>query len=99
MALEVIRGETYDRRCDWWSVGIVLYEVSSTSLLRQWLSLNESFVSVRMYCKNRTATKERILVSPSYPGNRSLTQGCPSTASQTGVEAPSQLGIFSPEYQ
>lgn len=28
MAPEVIRNENYDGRCDWWSVGIILYEVS-----------------------------------------------------------------------
>ena len=28
MAPEVIRGELYDGRCDWWSVGIILFEVS-----------------------------------------------------------------------
>jgi protein-serine/threonine kinase len=27
MAPEVVRGERYDARCDWWSVGIILYEV------------------------------------------------------------------------
>lgn len=27
MAPEVIRGENYDGRCDWWSIGIILYEV------------------------------------------------------------------------
>jgi serine/threonine protein kinase len=31
MAPEVIRGEYYDGRCDWWSIGIILYEVCSTS--------------------------------------------------------------------
>lgn len=31
MAPEVIRGENYDGRCDWWSVGIILYEVCSTT--------------------------------------------------------------------
>ena len=29
MAPEVVRGELYDGRCDWWSVGIILYEVRS----------------------------------------------------------------------
>jgi serine/threonine protein kinase len=28
MAPEVIRGDMYDGRCDWWSIGIILYEVS-----------------------------------------------------------------------
>ena len=27
MAPEVIRGDPYDGRCDWWSIGIILYEV------------------------------------------------------------------------
>ena len=27
MAPEVIRGELYDGRCDWWSIGIILFEV------------------------------------------------------------------------
>lgn len=29
MAPEVIRGEPYDGRCDWWSIGIILYEVEA----------------------------------------------------------------------
>ncbi|KAH8427846.1 serine/threonine-protein kinase [Aspergillus melleus] len=28
MAPEIIRGQAYDGRCDWWSIGIILYEVS-----------------------------------------------------------------------
>ena len=32
MAPEVIRGDPYDGRCDWWSIGIILYEVSQTSV-------------------------------------------------------------------
>jgi protein-serine/threonine kinase len=28
MAPEVVRGEPYDGRCDWWSVAVILYEVS-----------------------------------------------------------------------
>jgi serine/threonine protein kinase len=27
MAPEVIRGDLYDGRCDWWGIGIILYEV------------------------------------------------------------------------
>lgn len=27
MAPEIIKGESYDGRCDWWSIGIILYEV------------------------------------------------------------------------
>ena len=33
MAPEVIRGELYDGRCDWWSIGIILYEVSKPCCL------------------------------------------------------------------
>lgn len=28
MAPEVVRGEHYDARCDWWSVAVILYEVN-----------------------------------------------------------------------
>lgn len=28
MAPEIIRGDRYDGRCDWWSIGIIMYEVS-----------------------------------------------------------------------
>ena len=34
MAPEVIRGEPYDGRCDWWSIGIILYEVSQLPEMR-----------------------------------------------------------------
>jgi protein-serine/threonine kinase len=30
MAPEVVRGELYDARCDWWSVAVILYEVTLT---------------------------------------------------------------------
>ena len=31
MAPEVVRGDVYDGRCDWWSIGIILYEVIGRS--------------------------------------------------------------------
>ena len=39
MAPEVIRGDLYDARCDWWSIGIILYEVSSRNLGAWYLRL------------------------------------------------------------
>ncbi|KAL8702068.1 MAG: hypothetical protein Q9224_000184 [Gallowayella concinna] len=47
MAPEVIRGELYDGRCDWWSIGIILYEC---------LYGYTPFV-----CENRHDTKIKIL--------------------------------------
>ncbi|KAL8652313.1 MAG: hypothetical protein Q9210_002752 [Variospora velana] len=49
MAPEVIRGEHYDGRCDWWSIGIILYEC---------LYGYTPFV-----CEDRTATKAKILAN------------------------------------
>ena len=34
MAPEVIRGDPYDGRCDWWSIGIILYEVRFSQTLQ-----------------------------------------------------------------
>ncbi|PSN61365.1 serine/threonine-protein kinase cbk1 [Corynespora cassiicola Philippines] len=47
MAPEVIRGENYDGRCDWWSIGIILYECL--------------YGCTPFFCENRQATKARIL--------------------------------------
>lgn len=47
MAPEVIRGEMYDGRCDWWSIGIVLYECL--------------YGKTPFYCESRFDTKTRIL--------------------------------------
>jgi serine/threonine protein kinase len=47
MAPEVVRGDLYDGRCDWWSIGIILYEC---------LYGYTPFV-----CDNRQDTKLRIL--------------------------------------
>ena len=47
MAPEVIRGDMYDGRCDWWSIGIILYECL--------------FGYTPFVCDNRQDTKMRIL--------------------------------------
>lgn len=68
MAPEVIRGELYDGRCDWWSIGIILYEVGNQTAspsrvkgltcIRQCLYGYTPFV-----CDTRMETKTKILVS------------------------------------
>ena len=47
MAPEVIRGEHYDGRCDWWSIGVILYECL--------------YGCTPFFCENRQATKLRIV--------------------------------------
>ncbi|KAJ9215504.1 hypothetical protein DTO166G4_2874 [Paecilomyces variotii] len=50
MAPEVIRGEPYDGRCDWWSIGIILYECL--------------YGYTPFACENRQETKLKILQHP-----------------------------------
>lgn len=47
MAPEVILGQQYDGRCDWWSVGIILFECL--------------YGRTPFYCENRQKTKEKIV--------------------------------------
>lgn len=47
MAPEVIRGEEYDGRCDWWSIGIILYECL--------------YGQTPFYCQERKDTKQKIV--------------------------------------
>jgi len=47
MAPEVILGQAYDGRCDWWSLGIILYECL--------------YGRTPFYCDNRQKTKEQIV--------------------------------------
>ena len=47
MAPEVIMGQQYDGRCDWWSIGIILYECL--------------YGRTPFYCENRQKTKESIV--------------------------------------
>ena len=49
MAPEVIRGDPYDGRCDWWSIGIILYEVCQASERRVEVALKPAKVSVWLY--------------------------------------------------
>ena len=48
MAPEVIRGEQYDGRCDWWSIGIILYEACS-EMKRVHADIDIDTVLVRMH--------------------------------------------------
>ncbi|KAF1995021.1 kinase-like protein [Amniculicola lignicola CBS 123094] len=52
MAPEVIKGENYDGRCDWWSIGIILYECL--------------YGMTPFFCENRQVTKARILEHHKY---------------------------------
>lgn len=47
MAPEVILGQPYDGRCDWWSIGIILFECL--------------YGRTPFYCENRQKTKEKIV--------------------------------------
>ncbi len=65
MAPEVIRGESYDGRCDWWSIGIILYEVCGQGTIDVFSLINPQclYGCTPFFCDNRQATKSRILVS------------------------------------
>ncbi|KAK1072478.1 hypothetical protein LTR74_002514 [Friedmanniomyces endolithicus] len=47
MAPEVIMGQSYDGRCDWWSIAIILYECL--------------YGRTPFYCENRQKTKDSIV--------------------------------------
>lgn len=68
MAPEVIRGEFYDGRCDWWSIGIILYEViifPQRFLLSLILDTLKCLYGYTPFvCENRQDTKIKILVCP-----------------------------------
>ena len=64
MAPEVIQGEHYDGRCDWWSIGIILFEVWDGKVLpgRGADDRKCLYGSTPFYCENRESTKAKILV-------------------------------------
>lgn len=67
MAPEVIKGDYYDGRCDWWSFGIILFEVRSPKTGRCWAMANLEqclFGYTPFACEDRHRTKIKILVSP-----------------------------------
>jgi protein-serine/threonine kinase len=66
MAPEIIRGESYDGRCDWWSIGIILYEVCSRVFSTPCGCNNFGqclYGFTPFFQDNRQKTKERIVVS------------------------------------
>ena len=60
MAPEIIRGEDYDGRCDWWSIGIILYEVCVRilSIPAAALTLISVYTAVHPFFKT-TARRQR----------------------------------------
>lgn len=60
MAPEIIRGEPYDGRCDWWSIGVVLYEVRLSMSPHEAPSTWVNSVSVFMAELRSTATTGKI---------------------------------------
>lgn len=46
MAPEVIRGDKYDGRCDWWSIGIILYEVRPSLLCTTSLIISSVYMGL-----------------------------------------------------
>lgn len=68
MAPEVILGQAYDGRCDWWSIGVILYECI--------------YGRTPFYSENRQKTKERIVshrATLEFPYNERCSRPtCPS---------------------
>ncbi|OKP02409.1 Serine/threonine-protein kinase cbk1 [Penicillium subrubescens] len=74
MAPEVIRGEMYDGRCDWWSLGVILYEQHSQYLQFPRESSTDKSVSLEAIDLIRSLIQEREyrLSSPKYRANNML---------------------------
>lgn len=64
MAPEVILGQQYDGRCDWWSVGIIFYEVRRLIIIiwPRTDPLQCLYGRTPFFCENRQRTKDNIVV-------------------------------------
>lgn len=80
MAPEVILGKPYDGRCDWWSIGIVLFECL--------------YGRTPFYCENRQQTKEKIVQHRStleFPSHERWAR--PTCESRRRLAAPSDTVV------
>ncbi|KAK4498546.1 hypothetical protein PRZ48_011204 [Zasmidium cellare] len=80
MAPEVILGYPYDGRCDWWSIGIILYECL--------------YGRTPFYCENRQRTKESIVNHKNtlhFPSHERWAR--PSSESRRWLPPPSESVI------
>jgi protein-serine/threonine kinase len=66
MAPEIIKGEPYDGRCDWWSIGIILYEVSRVCSYKVGIVVDVVqclYGYTPFFGEDRLQTKKNIIVS------------------------------------
>lgn len=80
MAPEVILGQQYDGRCDWWSVGIILYECL--------------YGKTPFYCENRQRTKDSIVAHKDtlvFPNHDRWAR--PSSSKPVQLPPPSETAI------
>ncbi|QIW98749.1 hypothetical protein AMS68_004267 [Peltaster fructicola] len=80
MAPEIILGESYDGRCDWWSLGVLVYEML--------------YGYTPFYDECRTRTKENILAFPEtldFPQDERI--GRPGTDQAERLDRPSRDAV------
>lgn len=66
MAPEVIKGEQYDGRCDWWSLGIILHEVHTAQLGVECLEVANASWTVPNWNHSIRLRRPRRDESPDY---------------------------------